>query len=360
MTVNDTVSDQPPEREPGYDERHFTARHAEMFGVVDETVIAPPEPVVHYDLDNVDLLTGCGLELGQLGRDTYSTDPAAVDCPPCAATLVDGQLSEPGHCPRCDSPDPAKHPAVQFEGEVSICPDAFHSPAPERTDWAHMSDDELEDRLRGSLKAAAEHEGFADLAPPVGPAPAVARTVSIEPLTAELRAAADAAIVADFNAFPREPGQEPELLPPESRTAVVVRVAGVLETVTDVETDVPQRDAVGALAWMLGQAVGRARNLDAELLMPGADVLAALSGQPVGRYTAPIQLRADQVDVGWLVLNFSSEGAQERVKAVLDCEDDTCTWMDCHVIVAEGVEPVHFASYHGVTVRIPATTEVAQ
>lgn len=29
-------------------------------------------------------------------------------------------------CPRCDSPVPHLHPAVQYEGEVELCTHAFH------------------------------------------------------------------------------------------------------------------------------------------------------------------------------------------------------------------------------------------
>lgn len=29
-------------------------------------------------------------------------------------------------CPRCNSPHPHLHPAVQFEGEVQTCPHEYH------------------------------------------------------------------------------------------------------------------------------------------------------------------------------------------------------------------------------------------
>lgn len=52
-----------------------------------------------------------------LMRSTYSTQPALP---------IAEEPALPIRCPRCNSPQPHLHPAVQHEGEGVPCPDAFH------------------------------------------------------------------------------------------------------------------------------------------------------------------------------------------------------------------------------------------
>lgn len=60
-----------------------------------------------------------------LGTPLYA---AALDSPRGEQISAVEAPAKPLGCPTCGSPDPARHPAVQFEGEVSICQDAYHAP----------------------------------------------------------------------------------------------------------------------------------------------------------------------------------------------------------------------------------------
>lgn len=55
---------------------------------------------------------------------------------------------DPERCPRCDSPQPHLHPAVQHEGEVHICPHPWHEAT------SSTSLDPLERRISAAILSA--------------------------------------------------------------------------------------------------------------------------------------------------------------------------------------------------------------
>lgn len=64
-------------------------------------------------------------------------------------------------------------------------------------------------------------------------------------------------------------------------------------------------------------------------------------------------LRADQVQPGWLVLDFPGFESEVAITAVgVSCEGG-CMWSAC-VPVSADTGPVHLAPWQSLTVRIPA------
>lgn len=175
------------------------------------------------------------------------------------------------------------------------------------------------------------------------------RTVSIEVLTDELRGLAEEHKTT-------------------ARVGVVLRVGG--EAVRVPEVDVTwgsrHRQPADVLAALLRQARHYTDEDEklavAELLMPTPDVLTALAGTTDATFwTAPITILAEHVQAGWrLVGEVDGTGeTTEQVAAVADCDDASCHWHeDCKILTVDvhnlGVQPVHFAGWSSLTVRIPA------
>ncbi|MER7002251.1 hypothetical protein ABT297_04270 [Dactylosporangium sp. NPDC000555] len=77
-----------------------------------------------------------------------------------------------------------------------------------------------------------------------------------------------------------------------------------------IQLDATERHLIALLAEMPSGTVGAAVQL-LKRCRAGA-----------GHYTAALELRADQVDVGWLLLDASNEHDWHPITAVLECDDD--------------------------------------
>lgn len=337
--------------------------------------------VVHYDTDTIDIVTACGQKLLELsGGDSYSTDPAAVDCPQCTPLLVDGQLAEPArtefvHGHRCDyetsgecyCPGPGEQPlrcghlpevGCECADFDPITPEVYGEFFPERDEHG---DAYRETAPPGAIVAAYDAmkaartspDPSADTQPLPAPAAPERRTVGLEVLADDLRQTFD---VFDIRG---------------TLVGIVCRVNGRAIDVPEIQKlwEAPYRKPADILAKMLTQARfyadgGIQGQGDAELLMPTPDVLAALAGQPVGSWTATVPSRWGVVQPGWLVLIETMVDQQRDsvwllVEDRTECPDPDCTvaqgspW-SCAVVTIRGRGIQHLNAFHAVSVRIPA------
>jgi hypothetical protein len=202
--------------------------------------------------------------------------------------------------------------------------------------------------------AASRHGGICGQPMPcdgsrhVEPAPAVTerRTVSLEVLTDELRALAAQEYV----------GANAVLLA-DAKVGIVGRIDERADAVTDVDTDWIGSGAE-VFASLMRQAQGRAEGSGAELLMPTPDVLAGLDGHPDATFwTAPVPVRAEDVQKGWISYGYSGPGVEEPITMKnKECKDPACPWPgDCTALtIGADPKPQHFADWTLLDVRIPA------
>jgi len=288
----------------------------EVRGVAARFVPAPAD--VRHFAALADAYTVCGLERATV---RWTDDPETpVDCPACTA--------------------PTPEPELDDEDDLVPAPGCGH-PMPQGVDCC----------ISTRTPAPAQPER---------------RTVSLEVLADELRAAGNAVFAARAAEF----GDEPQTLPAAATVAVVIRIAGTgaLEEVFD--TDATWRQLSGhdnpmvvlrdLLQVVVGLHGGGLVGIPAaELLMPTPDVLAALDGRPDAQFwTAPVPVRAEDIEEGWIAYGYSGPGTEEPITTKnKKCKDPACPWPgDCTALTIGAEEkPQHFADWTLLDVRIPAS-----
>lgn len=106
---------------------------------------------------------------GAVEVDKFS--PSILDAHEAAVDAAEGTVErrEPV-CPTCGSPDPARHPAMQHEGEVQPCGDSWHGSLLTEDQQQHLAD----------VEAAAERQ--VDEVQPVGDTNEIAEPAALAPV----------------------------------------------------------------------------------------------------------------------------------------------------------------------------------
>jgi hypothetical protein len=203
---------------------------------------------------------------------------------------------------------------------MGLMPELAGEPQRERQG---LPDDDQDDSLRGAFER---------------------RTVSLECLTGEHR------------------NQGVELR--DGRVGIALRTGDQLVAVPEVDTmwSAADRSPADILAILLRQArmyaTGLHGDAGAELLMPDPSVLAALDGRPGATFwTAPVTVRAEDVQEGWIAVGYSGADVEEPVTGkTTQCKDPACPWPgDCTALtIGDDPKPQHFADWTLLDVRIPA------
>lgn len=92
---------------------------------------SPNDPTVALTMDS-----STWIAMDCPSKVTVSIEPGdtlpALETPGFRITAIesrDKELPLASRCPRCGSPSPERHPAMQYEGEVQPCPHDWHSTA---------------------------------------------------------------------------------------------------------------------------------------------------------------------------------------------------------------------------------------